>query len=140
MPRHLEADGRGQRGVGKFLAELAAGLVQYAASYFDLDLPGKDGSTKRDKLNRAATSAFSTAKAAPAELEEEPELPPLAAHLWHWWLELNGSTGGNGFSQNPISYTEIKNWSELTGNQPEPWEVAAIRAIDRAYLNREKEK
>lgn len=34
----------------------------------------------------------------------------------------------------PISYTEIKAWSELTGAQPSPWEVMAVKRLDQIYI------
>lgn len=58
----------------------------------------------------------------------------MARHIWEWFLELHSARGSNGFSSNPIEYTQIKAWSELTGASPEPWEIKAIKSMDNALL------
>lgn len=63
----------------------------------------------------------------PKELDV-PELPKEGAHVWEWFLELHSARSG------PISFTEIKAWSELTGSLIEPWEVRAIKEMDIEYL------
>lgn len=70
----------------------------------------------------------------PAELADRPELPPLGLHVWTWFLELHQARGGNGFGPSPLSYRELTDWSTLTGQRLEPWEVRAVMAVDRAYM------
>jgi hypothetical protein len=43
---------------------------------------------------------------------------------------LESARSGNGYGPNPISYSEIAAWSNLTGRAPRPWEVSALRAMD----------
>lgn len=43
-------------------------------------------------------------------------------------------TRASGFGIGPITYTEIANYCELTGNYLEPWEVQVIRLFDRITL------
>lgn len=69
----------------------------------------------------------------PPELEGVPELPEAASHVLQWFYDLS-ATRSVGMALNPISYTEIQAWCSLTGSRPAPWEVAAIRQIDAAFL------
>lgn len=46
-------------------------------------------------------------------------------YIVNWYLELQGTT--------PLTFTEIKSWSELTGNEPLPWEVEVIKKLDNIY-------
>jgi hypothetical protein len=61
------------------------------------------------------------------------EMPEAAKHIWDWFQELS-ETRQNGMSINRITYTEIYSWSFLTGACPLPWEVAAIKALDRVFV------
>ena len=49
-----------------------------------------------------------------------------AAYIWHWFWELKGSQ--------PLTYTEIKNWSELTATPLTPFEVQALVELDRRFI------
>lgn len=40
----------------------------------------------------------------------------------------------------PLSYSEIKAWSELTKTEPEAWEVDVIKQIDRVYMSEAAKK
>ena len=78
----------------------------------------------------------------PRQLAEVPELPESAAYgsllnvsvlaempaayIWHWFWELKGSQ--------PLTYTEIKNWSELTATPLTPFEVQALVELDRRFI------
>ncbi|MFP1634084.1 hypothetical protein ACLB6G_20330 [Zhengella sp. ZM62] len=63
------------------------------------------------------------------------DVPLEASHVLHWFYELDAARGSNGFGANPISYPDIAAWRELTGAEPLPWEVRALKAMDAAYLN-----
>jgi len=56
------------------------------------------------------------------------------------FTELNQSRTSNGFGANPISYSEMHAWSELTEQRPTASEVAAIKKLDGLYLSRQAEK
>lgn len=43
--------------------------------------------------------------------------------------------GSNGMTLNPISFTEIKAWAELTGTEITPKEVRLLKMLDGAVLN-----
>lgn len=105
-------------------------MVEFGKREFELDAPQEDGSRLRDH-------AQSILKATGQMPEEYQSLKPPEAviHCWHWFIELNRTRASNGFGQNPISYTEIVSWSQLTGVDPEPLEVQAIMALDAAYMS-----
>ena len=66
----------------------------------------------------------------PPEELEGPEFPAIVDHVWEWFLELNAAR-----SQGPISYSEIKAWSELTGQQVTPFEIKLLNKLDLEFLN-----
>ena len=78
--------------------------------------------------------AFQFSGIRPQELEDETPLPALAAYLWAWFCELHSARGSNGFGPSSLSWRDLLDWAAVTGNKPHPWEVRAIRAIDRAFL------
>lgn len=90
-----------------------------AVEYGTLD---KQGVTKRQHLEQAGA------------VSPMPEVPVEAQHVWEWFWALSAARGSNGFSLVPIAYTEIEAWARLTGAEPEPWEVMAIKAMDKAML------
>lgn len=96
--------------------------MEFARETFRLDLPGEDGVALREKLAHLGKD------------RPEPELPAGAAHVWEWFGELNLARTGNGFGANPFTYAEISAWASLLGRCPRPWEVVALKALDRAYL------
>lgn len=58
-----------------------------------------------------------------------PPLPPETAHVWAWFVDLLASRPPD----QPLSYSEIAAWARLAGEDPAPWEVAALRTLDRAW-------
>ena len=105
--------------------------MAYAASEFKLSRKRKDGTTLRDHL----LVGYRSSGIMPEELAEAPELPELARHSGVWFLELNAARSSNGFGTSPISYGEIMSWKLLVGVELAPWEVKAIREIDRKYID-----
>jgi len=63
-----------------------------------------------------------------------PRLPAGSEILWGWFLDLN-QTRSFGFSgPNAITYSEIDAYARLTGAPIGPRHVAALMAMDAAYL------
>lgn len=93
----------------------------------ELDCQRKDGSTLRQNLQQAERS---TGKA----LIDEPDIPFCTAHVWEWFWQLNDSRPEGFSNAGPLSFSEIAAWAGLTGSAPRPWEVEALKAMDRAYL------
>lgn len=55
--------------------------------------------------------------------------------LGGWFGELTAARSSNGFGANPITFTEIKAWAELTGRRPSPLEIVALRRLDALFLS-----
>jgi hypothetical protein len=87
----------------------------------------------REHLQSAAAQGDADAE---LELQAVPALPRLAAHVWGWFIELARcrTYGGMG-NPLPISYRDVVAWRDMTGVEPEPWELKAIFAIDVAWLD-----
>jgi hypothetical protein len=51
----------------------------------------------------------------------------MLRHVWEWFIEINAAaTGGGGMGPVTISWVDLKAWADMTGEQPEPWEVRLI--------------
>jgi hypothetical protein len=61
----------------------------------------------------------------PKELDEQPDFPEEFRYIWDWYLEMR--------SGDPLTFTEIKSWSELTHQTLLAWEVDLVRTLDRLY-------
>lgn len=106
--------------------------MEFARLQFALSVPEGDAGTRRDHLEAAARSGSSAAQ---AELDEAAAAVPGAGrYLWEWFLELHSARGSTGFGPAAISWSEIDAWARLSGRRPTSMEVAAIRALDHAYL------
>jgi hypothetical protein len=55
--------------------------------------------------------------------------------IWQYFTQLSNARGSNGYGPNPISYTEIKSWNDLTQSNVSPFEVNIIKRLDIEYLN-----
>ena len=71
---------------------------------------------------------------------EPADLPGCLDYLWRWFCELSGGRGYAEFGPLPLTYSEIKAWSELTKTDTAAWEVETLKALDRAYLNEAMKK
>lgn len=59
------------------------------------------------------------------------ELPPVAAHVWGWFLGISRGrqSAGMGGPQS-LSSMEIHAYFQLEGFMPNSWELMAIRELD----------
>jgi hypothetical protein len=62
------------------------------------------------------------------------ECPSCILYLWEYFCELSGGRQMSEAGPGPISYREIKAWSDMTGNALAPWEVETVKRIDAVYL------
>ena len=60
-----------------------------------------------------------------------PTLPPEALHLWGVFVDLDESRPQGLSAPGAILYQELEARSRMTGDVLEPWEVRAIRMLDR---------
>lgn len=59
-----------------------------------------------------------------------PDFPEEVGHVWSAFLSLNLSRGSG---DNSITYSSIKDWMMVTGNQLNPWEVDLVVKLDHIY-------
>lgn len=65
---------------------------------------------------------------------EGPAFPQRIGYLWDWTMQLHGRSGAHMSGLNPLSYTTIRDWAELTNQWPEPHEVNALIELDALLL------
>jgi hypothetical protein len=75
----------------------------------------------------------------PQILLDAPGLPEGCEELWRIFNELHACRGSNGFGPSRITFLDLDAWQRVTGIRLMPWEVAAIRRADSAFLTRWKE-
>jgi hypothetical protein len=54
-------------------------------------------------------------------------------HVWNWWADLGKTRGSNGFGPAPLTRHDVRAWEADEGQTLEPWERAAIFALDVIY-------
>lgn len=87
--------------------------------------------TQRDHLKAAAAKGNKGA----IKALKGPEFPEALAYLWRWARELHCKSGVGMSGFLPLTYTTIADWSRLTGNNPRPYEVEALFALDAILLS-----
>lgn len=96
-------------------------MVRLAVRY---DTPDERGETRRQRNIRFG------------EGEKNPDIEPPdgAEHILDWFWDLSAARS-HGFSgPNPLSLSDIANWSRLTGEIVTREEVGILRQIDAAYV------
>lgn len=63
-----------------------------------------------------------------------PHVPEAGILLWNIFMKLAATRSYHMAGPNPISYTEIKAFCNLTGQPLQPNHVEIIRALDDAWL------
>jgi len=66
--------------------------------------------------------------------EQEPPFPLHDGYLFQVFQDLSAARGSNGFGVNPISYSEIQAYRQLTGVKLTYWDVKMLRRIDSIFL------
>jgi hypothetical protein len=67
-------------------------------------------------------------------------IPPGAEHVWEAFWDLGAHRGANGFGPAPLTYAEIHARARLLRQEHRPWEIRAIMAMDRAFLEAVSDK
>lgn len=75
----------------------------------------------------------------PQILLDAPPLPQGCGELWDIFNELHACRGGSTAPKR-ITYVDIDAYQRVSGLRLLPWERAAIRRADDAYLKRERER
>jgi hypothetical protein len=117
-------------GHDKFEESLKAGLLEFAENELEMGADQGAGGSLRDNL----ISVWEQTGIKPDELVEV-DCPEGIKHVWGHFLELHRSRGMGAASPNPISYQDILAWSQLTKNDPTPFEVSCLTSLDALWLS-----
>jgi hypothetical protein len=60
-------------------------------------------------------------------------LPPTAAYLWAWWLDLCATRPMTGMGISPLSRVEIQAWEADEGVELTVWERRTLLRLDAAF-------
>jgi len=79
---------------------------------------------------------------------DDIDVNPLTAHLVGWFTELNDSRrftvvagmSGGACIPKAISHQELLAWAQLSGTELTPWEVDALKEMDRSWRRAYGEK
>jgi len=52
-------------------------------------------------------------------------MPEELRYIWDWFVEVSCGQ--------PLTYTEMFHWSQVTGNRVAGWEAELIRSLDRIF-------
>lgn len=63
-----------------------------------------------------------------------PEFPDVVGHVWLAFLELHSGRTYHMGGPNPITWSDIKAWSDLMQEHLKDWEIRAIKALDGVWL------
>lgn len=99
-------------------------MVEATRIYVRYDIEDDNGSTRREKNERAN------------RLAPPFEVPSNGMYLWEWFKDLNSSISriSEGVCR-LIPPSEIKAWSELTGNFIHPFEYDILNSMDIEFCN-----
>lgn len=94
-----------------------------------MSFPDKDGFSERERLEQIQDQLGET-------LEEliPPPFPDLLSGYWEDFLELHSARGNSDVGPNPISFSEIKAWADVTSREVSQRGLTCIRTLDRLYL------
>lgn len=67
-------------------------------------------------------------------MEDAPTLPRGLVPLWNDFIELHQSRGAGMAGPARITFADILAWQTVTGSTLEPWELAAVRRADDAFM------
>jgi hypothetical protein len=68
------------------------------------------------------------------DIEQNVDCPYELQYIYTWFVEL-GSTRQSGMGVCPLTFTEMKSWSELLSIKLTAFEIRTLRRIDTLYVN-----
>lgn len=114
--------------------------MDYVAHEGRLDAKMPDGkSSYRANLNVLARKGGTRAEEAIAELTARP-LPDEMRYILNWHNELFGRCGVGMDGYDPLTWTSLHAWAEMTGRDPEPYEVDLLMNLDAIRRHPPKEE
>jgi hypothetical protein len=102
----------------------------FAEQWFELSGDAGDGVSLGEHLH----ALWRQTGVKPAQLEIQ-EFPELFRPLWEGFVELCHARSSHGFGPNPLSFSEIKAWDDLTGAGLSPFDTKIIKQLDRVFLS-----
>jgi len=102
----------------------------------ELDYPDKEGSTLRQRLLNAERQAKRNGFPVIQGKQHQVIVPPRAGQIvWEAFWSLDEARQSHGYGPQRLSNEEIYAWTQLYQQRLQLWEINALRAMDRAYLN-----
>lgn len=90
----------------------------------------QSGATERDHLEQV----YKQTGIKPKELENDNDFPSILSHVWSAFVHISNGRSSGFSGPNPIQYSEIKAWCELTGTPLSSWNVEIIKLLDAKYI------
>lgn len=93
-------------------------------------------------MAKAKSNCFAPQVISDRTFEDAPEealCPVEVEHIWRWYVELDEERTA-GMDLDPITSPVIESWARLNRIRPIPFEVKALRAIDKAYMKFHRSK
>ncbi|WP_435371434.1 phage tail assembly chaperone [Mesorhizobium liriopis] len=87
--------------------------------------PDDKGETRRQRNERFGVE----------EETPEPDIDPDTAYLLDWFWNLHSARAESFDGPQPLSFTDIANWSALTGTILLREELGILRQMDAAFLS-----
>ncbi len=101
----------------------------FAENELALSEQQSDGGSLRHHLESVERQTGVT----PEQLEPVP-FPETLEFIWRDFHELNNGRTSNGYTLNPISYTELDAWNRLTNKAVTAQEIDIIKQLDGVFL------
>ena len=101
----------------------------FAENELSLQEKQGDGLSLRDHLESVERQTGIT----PDQLKPLP-FPEALEYIWRDFLELNDARTSNGYTLNPISYSELDAWNRLTNKQATTQDIGVIKMLDTVFL------
>lgn len=119
-------------------AEARAKLADAVRQRVKLDAPSKAYKGTRRSQLLSARRQLEKAGRSTAAIDKELEPVPIpfgleSLYQTFWQVNTGRGEGQHGFL--PISYVELKAFSELMDEALTPWEVGTLKAMDMAFLD-----
>lgn len=105
-------------------------MCDWAEHEFSLSKSDDKGITRREHLEQVKKAT----KRDPEGLENPHEFPKLLNLVWSFFIQLSQSRTAGFSGPNPITYTEIQAWANLTQTRLNPYDVGIIKRLDSIYL------
>jgi len=105
-------------------------LLSWAEFEFELNQTDDQGIPKREHLQQVERQTGFTPKA----LDNPTEFPSLLMYIWSAFCSLNSARTAGFSGPNPITYTEIKAWKELTDTPLGPWDIQVLKRLDQVFI------